>query len=393
MVGHSLRAFLFLGVLATTAPAQSFHYPDFTDVSGLVMNGGASQASPVLRVTDANGNQAGTVFYDQAVGVVGGFETTFTFQLTNPTCGGADGMSFVLHNDEDGLSALGDTGSAMGYSYYSSSPAGTSIANSLVVEIDTWQSGGDISENEISVHTNGTGDNSHNEALSLGSVTPAGIDMSDGNVHTMRINYSPGTLDVYLDDMTTPVLSVTYDLTAGGTYSGGGSAGGLSLINGTDAYVGFTAATGGCTENHDVLSWEFGPATLGTPFCSSNANSTGSPSILTASGSTSLAANDFTLRCDSLPSTALLFFHASNQIQVPFGNGYLCAAGGIVRLYPFEVSNNGFHERTVDLMTEGTWSGAPFALGPRYFQCWYTDTAGGGANFNTSGGLEIVFVP
>ena len=52
-------------------------------------------------------------------------------------------------------------------------------------------------------------------------------------------------MTIFLDDLTTPVLSVAVDL-----------AGTLELDSGR-AWVGFTGATGGGYQNHDILSWEY----------------------------------------------------------------------------------------------------------------------------------------
>jgi hypothetical protein len=53
---------------------------------------------------------------------------------------------------------------------------------------------------------------------------------------------------VFLDDLTNPVLTISLDLSSL-----------LRLDNGS-AWVGFTAGTGAAWENHDIVSWQFGPA-------------------------------------------------------------------------------------------------------------------------------------
>ena len=50
----------------------------------------------------------------------------------------------------------------------------------------------------------------------IGRITPA-INMSDGLLHVMRISYTPGTLNVYLDNLVTPLLSIPWDFNTGGT--------------------------------------------------------------------------------------------------------------------------------------------------------------------------------
>jgi hypothetical protein len=119
-----------------------------------------------------------------------------------------------------------------------------SLANSLAVEFDTWCNLYDPNGNHVSVHTRGTDPNSSDEAFSLGSAT-AIPNMSDGNVHTVKINYVPGTMRIFLDNLMTPVLEVSVDLES------------TLNLDGGQAWVGFTAATGGAKENHDLLNWSF----------------------------------------------------------------------------------------------------------------------------------------
>jgi hypothetical protein len=65
-------------------------------------------------------------------------------------------------------------------------------------------------------------------------------------MHTATITYDGSSIiSVYLDGSATPVVS--------GTVTGGlGSFLGLTSGN---AYLGFTAATGGGQENSDILTW------------------------------------------------------------------------------------------------------------------------------------------
>lgn len=142
------------------------------------------------------------------------------------------------------------------------------ISNCVAIELDTWLSNHpsgiqDLSNNEISVHTNGSGPNSEDENLSIGRVDPAPTAFLDQSVHTLEILYVPGQMDITLDGV--PVLSVPYDFFTGGTWilGAGGPVSGPNLISGTDAYVGFTSATGGDAQNHLVHNWEwvsFGPS-------------------------------------------------------------------------------------------------------------------------------------
>jgi hypothetical protein len=258
------------------AAAQSFTYPTFAGSSGLTLHNNAQidATSGNLLVTPNVLSQTGRVYTSTPVLVFSGFDTTFQFKVTrNGT--GADGMSFIIHNAATGAATAptGGQGSDNGYG---------GIDNALVVELDMYQMTtapySDTSGNEISIHTMGSAPVNAYETSSIGRVTPT-VQMNDQSVHTLRVNYVPGQLTIYLDDMVNPVLTTPYDFTNGGTYLNSATpAPGLSLPNG-DAYVGFTAATGGLSQSHEILNWTWtsssapatcssgtvGIGTMGTP--------------------------------------------------------------------------------------------------------------------------------
>ncbi len=109
----------------------------------------------------------------------------------------------------------------------------------------------------------------------------------------------------------------------------------------------------------------------GTNACIPGANG----ATITATGSASIAANDFTLRAQGLPPFANgVFFHGGGLQQVPFGNGYLCAtgAGGLCRLTPVQGADAvGTLERALDLSIPGACGIQPGTT--RVFQAWFRD--------------------
>ena len=134
-----------------------------------------------------------------------------------------------------------------------------------------------------------------------------------------------------------------------------------------------------------------GMATIGTNYCMVNATSSGMPSLMSASGSASIAANDLVISCNNLPGTEPgVFFYGATQGQFPFGEGFRCVTGTIIRLWPPAASSGGVLTRVIDygsvptpILSGSTWN----------FQGWFRDPAGGPSGFNLSDGLEIVFVP
>jgi hypothetical protein len=232
--------FVLLAVLIVPAYAD-FTFDDFSQIAGLSLNGSAAQFGNVLRLTPfLDSPTAGSAWFTNKQPVQDGFETTFQFQITALggilDCEGntgADGFAFVIQNER--ISALGNTGGNLGYS---------GIANSLAVEFDTWCNPSDPNGNHVSVHTRGKDPNSSDEAFSLVSATVI-PNMSDGNIHTVKINYVPGTMRIFLDNLMTPILEVSVDLAS------------TLNLDGGQVWVGFTAATAGAQENHDLLNWSF----------------------------------------------------------------------------------------------------------------------------------------
>ena len=400
----SIRASLTLAacLLGATASAQSFSYTDFSSIAGLALNEDAIQAGTTLRLTSAVISERGSAWYDQTVAVGGGFDTTFDFQMTQPSGGGADGMAFVIQFDPRGPLAIGNHASAMGYAAFNAPPTGIAIENSIAIEIDTFFGSNflDLSGNEISIHTNGQGENDQHENASIGSVSPS-INMSDGQVHTMRILYVPGQIDVFLDDLVNPVLTAPYDFGTGGTWMNSGTpVGGLALDTGGTAWVGFTASNGGSWETHDVLSWDWmSGAALFTPFCTSATNSTGGAAMISASGSSSIAANDLQLVASPVPTGEPgIFYYGPDEVGgIPFGEGFRCVggpAGTVKRLFPFAIGDG---SNTMTLAVNNTAAAHAPQLGVAgstwKFQAWFRDPQGGPSGFNLSNGLSVDFVP
>ncbi|MSR74943.1 MAG: hypothetical protein EXS14_05695 [Planctomycetes bacterium] len=248
-------ALVVFALLVGSGHAQVFGYGNFAGATGLSLNGAAfiDQTSGVLMVTPNAIAQSGRAWASAPVYVAFGFDTVFQFKVTR-TGVGADGMAFVIQNSAAGNAAasVGGTGSDNGYG---GSPG---ISNALAIELDMYYMSSspyfDTSGNEISIHTMGNAAINAYESSSIGRVTPV-IPMNDQLLHTLRVNYVPGTLSVYLDDMLNPVLVTPYDFAPGGTYVNTGTpAPGLSVPNGV-AWVGFTGGTGGLSQSHEIHNW------------------------------------------------------------------------------------------------------------------------------------------
>jgi hypothetical protein len=132
-------------------------------------------------------------------------------------------------------------------------------------------------------------------------------------------------------------------------------------------------------------------AGIGTKYCVANANSTGSPADLSASGSTSAGAGDLMLTSSPVPNQNGIFFHGINQAQNPFGNGFMCTTGGITRGAVVAASGN--VATYIYDNSDAKHSVTAFVGSTRNFQHWFRDPMGGGALFNTSNAISISVLP
>ena len=228
-----------------------------------------------------------------------GFTAYFAFKLVpnQSSFATADGIAFVIQNAAGGGTATGNDGtvcSALGSGVTVVGAAGPGgcmgyggIDNSLALEFDTYTNSWDPDNNHIALQNCGAGlpnspDHTGNCLVQLGVgpaaipaiVNRAGINLADGNVHQVVVEYSgpneaiPNQIQIFIDPPfvpgthtplpgTVPVLSGTYDIGAN-----------LNLMNsGTvndSAFVGFTAATGGAFEQQEIMAWTFTPHTPST---------------------------------------------------------------------------------------------------------------------------------
>lgn len=145
-----------------------------------------------------------------------------------------------------------------------------------------------------------------------------------------------------------------------------------------------------------IIEWESG--TIGTTYCTSNPNSTGVNSSLSAAGSVAVSNNDLTLTAADLPPSSFGFFLASQtqgSVANPGGSqGILCLGGAIGRFVgPGEIKNsgpNGEFSLALDLTALPSPTGFVVALpGQTWnFQAWHRDSVGGSAVSNFTDGLS-----
>jgi autotransporter-associated beta strand protein len=214
-------------------PVRVANFAGFPSSDGLTLVGNASVTGGVLQLTPAIGNQRGSAWLTEKQIVAGGFTTEFTFNFPT-TSAGADGMSFVVHNDPQGTAA-------------NPSESGDQIdaGTGLVIEFDSYNNGGvDPSNAHISVWA-GTGVLLQTVNL---AVAPFNIaNLGNSGPHTVRVEYLPGSLQIIFDDVA--LFGTPLNITLGqGQFANAMDANGR-------AWFGFGARTGGVFEQHLISSW------------------------------------------------------------------------------------------------------------------------------------------
>jgi Tol biopolymer transport system component len=197
------------------------------------LNGNAAlNAGGFVRLTESAGGQTGSMFWRQKVALQdsGSFSTQFAFQLSDPAgMGWGDGFTFCI---QPGTNTAYGVGGGLGYE---------GIPNSFAVEFDTWQNTeyGDPDGSHVGVDLNG------NVTSVATALVPA---LTSGLANYAWVDYDGATqnLQVRVSDTNvrpaTALIEYTIDLLA---------------AYGPDVFLGFTAATGGALENHDILGWYF----------------------------------------------------------------------------------------------------------------------------------------
>lgn len=249
-IGTRLLALMIGGMTAISAQASTFAYADFSDTTGLQINGSAASTTiggrNVMRLTPPEGGQGGSVFNTQAIALTDdyGFSTRFTFNIGDngetpwgPI--GADGIAFVIQTVANNV---GGAGGGMGYA---------GISPSAEVEFDTYSNWFDpgsnpdlTADNHIAIMENGNAENH----LAY-TILPAALKLSGGYDITAFVDYN-GLTDLMEVRWSTNGLR---PVDAGLSYSID-----LAGLFGTNpVFVGFTGGTGANWSAQDIVNWTF----------------------------------------------------------------------------------------------------------------------------------------
>jgi len=206
-------------------------YVSFPAISQFSLLGDAEHMSgSCIQLTKDSPYSEGIAYSTNFLDLSRYFEIEFDIYLGNKDAIGADGMTFVIHDDPRGFNAYGTYGECLGYGRWSPFfEGGNYIAPSVAIEFDTYQNlqqndpASDhvaYLENGVSLHTkfwNGNDDN---------------LNLEDDRLHNFRFRWDPrgNDITVFLDN--TVVYQGKRDLVD-------------EIFEGeTKAIWGFTASTG-----------------------------------------------------------------------------------------------------------------------------------------------------
>ena len=199
--------------------------------AGSRLNGSAELVDAEIQLTSSGENRTAGSFFMAPVQLpeFGSLQVSFDFRFGFP--GGGEGMTLTLLNGDDfDTGYLGAFGSGRARNLgYGDGPGGRSVA----VELDTRDNpdGNDIDANAVGIDVNG-------DVESIAQVTSP-FDLDDGLTHSMRVLVdAAGCLSVFVETGSGEVQLFNEVCT------------GVDL--GSEVIIGFTASTGGSTNDHFV---------------------------------------------------------------------------------------------------------------------------------------------
>ena len=173
-------------------------YPTFSQQFKL-MGTAQEMKNDCIQLTPDERYMEGLAYHTTKLDLANFFEIEFDIFLGDKD-EGADGITFVIHNDSRGFDAYGTWGECMGYGRWSKFYVGGNyIAPSIAVEFDTYQNyrQNDPSCDHVAYLEGGT--NYHEEYWNNNKDD---FNLEDNYLHSFRFRWEPDshTVTVYLDE-------------------------------------------------------------------------------------------------------------------------------------------------------------------------------------------------
>ena len=299
--------------------------------SGWTLSGNASQVSTnVIQLTPDDYWQGGSAFFARPV-PTGDFTASFTFDTPSPDAAPADGVSFVLQNDNRGLSATGTTGSSLGYAADVATGAG-GVLPSAALLIDIYAADGN--GRGLRVATNGSGGGGTATNVNVSTVD---VDLTNPVTCNLSYNATAKTLTVSLVE---GPHAFAYTFTASD----------LPSILGQTAYVGFTGATGVSRAQQQISNFLFTsaatPAAVYPNTLTVSAGVTGNVSVVGTSVNSTITLGPLTMGAG-----ATLNLSAAGSSPSDSNSGLTVGATTLNATPTFQVANHGTGTGTLTLGT------------------------------------------
>jgi hypothetical protein len=195
----------------------------FTAASHMIYNGSAQLNGSSVDLTNGGLDQAGSAWYATPVNIQS-FNTTFTFQLTDPS---ADGFTFTIQ--DQGPGALGGIGEGLGFSY---------IQKSVGIKYDMYSNAGE-GPDSTGVYFNGAV-----PTMPAANLSDTPINLHSGDTMTVQFVYNGTDLTMTITDTVTK-----------GTYTASYPINIPAIVGAKTAYVGFTGGTGGLSSTQAIKGW------------------------------------------------------------------------------------------------------------------------------------------
>jgi hypothetical protein len=208
-----------------------FQINDFKAVKDNVsLKGAAAITGERLRLTPDQPNQVGACWYKAGqVDFTTGFETEFTFLISQVDAGKPEGDGFAFVIQAQSADQTGGTGDNIGYK---------AIPYGVALEFDT-KDDNEGSRNHVNLSFYNPETKTYRRYATVHEIP----EITDGQPHFTRIIYREGRLQVFLDSYLFPVLSVKLDIAE------------KIQSPAHKAWLGFTASTSAHHANHDLIAW------------------------------------------------------------------------------------------------------------------------------------------